>query len=88
MSIRNLDSLFKPTSVAIIGASERAGAIGQLVTRNILDAGFAGSVMVVNPGHREIFGRTSYSDVGSLPETPELTQLVAFVTSSPRGIIK
>ena len=72
MSIRNLDSLFKPTSVAIIGASEYPGALGEVVTRNILDAGFAGTVMLVNPSHRELFGRTSYADVASLPETPEL----------------
>ena len=76
MSIRNLDSLFKPASVAIIGASERPGTIGQLVTRNILDAGFAGAVMLVNPSHREMFGRTSYADVASLPETPELAVIV------------
>ena len=72
MSIRNLDSLFKPASLAIIGASERSGAIGQVVTRNILDGGFAGPVMLVNPGHRELFGRAVYADVASLPETPEL----------------
>lgn len=72
MSIRNFDALFKPASLAIIGASERPGAIGQVVTRNILDGGFAGTVMLVNPGHRELFGRTSYSDVASLPQTPEL----------------
>ncbi|MBK6660261.1 MAG: bifunctional acetate--CoA ligase family protein/GNAT family N-acetyltransferase [Proteobacteria bacterium] len=72
MSIRNLDSLFKPSSIAIIGASERGGAIGQVVTRNILDAGFAGAVMLVNPARRELFGRPVHADVASLPQTPEL----------------
>ena len=72
MSIRNLDSLFNPSSIAIIGASERAGAIGQVVTRNILEAPFSGPVMLVNPARRELFGRTVYADVASLPETPEL----------------
>ncbi len=72
MSIRNLDSLFKPASVAIIGASERPGAIGQVVTRNILEAGFKGPVMLVNPGHDELFGRPVYADVASLPTRPEL----------------
>ena len=72
MSVRNLDSLFKPSSIAIIGASERAGAIGQVVTRNILDAGFAGAVMLVNPARRELFGRPVHADVASLPQTPEL----------------
>ena len=72
MSIRNLNSLFKPASLAIIGASERVGAIGQVVTRNILDGGFAGPLMLVNPRHSEMFGRKVYADIASLPQTPEL----------------
>ena len=72
MSIRNLNSLFKPASLAVIGASERVGAIGQVVTRNILDGGFGGPLMLVNPRHSEMFGRKVYADIASLPQTPEL----------------
>lgn len=84
MSIRNLDSLFKPASLAIIGASERAGAIGQVVTRNILDGGFAGPVMLVNPGRSELFGRPAYADCASLPTTPDL----AIITTPAEAAIK
>jgi len=42
MSVRNLDKLFGPRSVALIGATPRPGAVGALVTRNLRRAGFAG----------------------------------------------
>ncbi len=86
MSIRNLDSLFKPASLAIIGASERPASIGQLVTRNILDGGYAGTVMLVNPAHDNLFGRTSYRDVGSLPQTPELAVITTPAVAAVRVV--
>ncbi len=49
MSVRNLDKLFKPTSVAVIGASNRAGAIGNIVMHNLLKGGFEGPVLPVIP---------------------------------------
>ena len=86
MSIRNLDSLFKPVSVAIIGASERHGAIGQLVTRNILDGVYAGTVMLVNPAHHNMFGRICYPDVRSLPQTPELALITTPAAAAVRVV--
>ena len=52
MSVRNLDKLFRPQSVALIGATPRPGAVGALVARNLRRAGFAGELMFVNPHHR------------------------------------
>ena len=48
MSIRNLDSLFDPRSVAVIGASDRAGSVGATVWRNLREGGFAGPCWAVN----------------------------------------
>ena len=44
MSVRNLDKLFKPRSVALIGATDRAGSVGAVLLRNLRRAGFAGRV--------------------------------------------
>jgi hypothetical protein len=52
MSVRNLDKLLKPQSIALIGATPRPGAVGALVARNLRRAGFAGELMFVNP-HRQ-----------------------------------
>jgi hypothetical protein len=49
MTIRNLDFLFNPKSVALIGASKQPGSVGAVLARNLLRSGFDGPVMPVNP---------------------------------------
>ena len=51
MSVRNLDALFAPSSVAVIGVSERADNVGHVVFRNLRDGGFAGPIWTVDPKH-------------------------------------
>ncbi|RMF88324.1 MAG: GNAT family N-acetyltransferase [Nitrospirae bacterium] len=72
MSVLNLDALFQPTSVAVVGASDRPGAIGGLVMRNLLAGGFSGPVMPVNPKRRAVAGVLTYPDVASLPVVPDM----------------
>ena len=86
MSVRNLDYLFKPASVALIGASTRTGSVGAVVARNLFNAGFKGPVMPVNPHHRAVEGVLAYPDVASLPLTPELAVLCTPPDSVP-GLI-
>ena len=49
MTIRNLDHLFRPRSVALIGASNRDGSLGAVLTRNLVRGGLDGPIMPVNP---------------------------------------
>jgi acetyltransferase len=72
VTVRNLDRLFAPRSVAVIGASNREHSVGAVVTRNLLRGGFAGPVMPVNPKHRAVAGVLAYPDVASLPIAPDL----------------
>ena len=72
MSLRNLEFLFRPQSIAVIGASDRAGSVGATVMRNVLAGGFAGPIYAVNPGHMMVAGRLAYPDVAHLPQTPDL----------------
>lgn len=72
MSIRNLDRMFQPASVALFGASPREHTVGGVVLRNLIDAGFAGQLMLVNPRHASIKDMKVYPDVASLPATPDL----------------
>ncbi len=82
MTIRNLKALFKPQSVAIIGASERPGSIGRILTENLLSAGFTGPVYPVNPHYKQILGVTAYHDVTRLPTVPDLA-----VIATPPGTV-
>jgi acetyltransferase len=72
MSVRNLDKLFRPASVAVIGASDRPHSIGAVAIRNLLAAGFRGPILPVNPKHPAIAGVLAYPDVAALPLTPDL----------------
>lgn len=83
MTVRNLDALFRPRSIAVIGAGTRAGSVGAVLARNLLSAGFAGPVMPVHPRERAINGVYAYHDVASLPETPDLAVLVTPPPSIP-----
>ncbi len=72
MSIRHLDSLFDPRSVAVIGASEQPASVGATVWRNLRAGGFAGPRWAVNPKHSTLAGEAVYADVADLPEAPDL----------------
>ena len=72
MSIRNLDKLFRPRSVALIGASPNPGTVGAVVMRNLQRAGFKGPILPVNPHHESVLGLPAYPDVAHLPQTPDL----------------
>ena len=82
MSIRNLDSLFDPQSVAVIGASERPFSVGGTLWRNMRSSGFAGRVYPVNPKYRELSGQRCHARVADLPEAPELA-----VICTPPGTV-
>jgi acetyltransferase len=72
MTIRNLEFLFKPKSVALIGASRRPGSVGALIARNLFRSGFEGPVMPVNPKHRAIERVLTYADVARRESSPRL----------------
>ena len=72
MSIRNLDRMFAPKSVALIGASPRPGSVGNVLARNLFDGGFAGPILPVNPKHRAIEGVYAYPNIAALPQIPDL----------------
>lgn len=82
-----LTRLFEPQAVAVVGASERAGAIGGIVLRNLLEAGYAGKLYAVNPGHSAISGVRCFPDVSALPAGVELA-VVATPSASVPGVIE
>lgn len=72
MTVRNLNALFKPASVAVIGASKKPQTIGQVAARNLFHAGFDGPIMPVNLTERAVEGVLTYKTVADLPLTPDL----------------
>lgn len=75
MTVRNLDALFNPKSIAVIGASLRAGSIGEMVWSRLSAANFAGPVWPVNPKHRQLNGAAVFAGVSDLPDIPTVAVL-------------
>ena len=86
MTTRNLDALFAPKSVALIGASNRAGSVGEVLARNLMRGGFAGPILPVNP-HETVIGSTlAYRSVADLPMAPDLA-VIATPPAAVPGLI-
>ena len=83
MTVRYLDSLFRPASVAVIGASERPGSIGSVVLQNLKHGGFKGPIWPVNLRHDRIDGAPAWRDVQSLPAAPDLAVICTPAASVP-----
>lgn len=72
MSIRHLEHLFHPASIAVIGASDKPGSVGSVVWRNVRGAGFRGPLWAVNRRAHAVENEPTWSSVASLPQAPEL----------------
>jgi acetyltransferase len=86
MSVRNLEALFAPASVAVIGVSERPDNLGNVVWRNLRGGGFAGPVWLVDHRTRDVAGERTWPDVHSLPGTPDLAVICTPAATVPRLI--
>ena len=72
MGQENLNRIFKPRQVAVVGASEKAGTIGNALMRNLVDGGFAGTVLPVNPKYPTIRGKACVESVSALEKGVDL----------------
>jgi len=72
MTVPRLDALFKPRSIAIVGASDDPERISGRPLRYLREAGYAGPLYPVNPTRATVQGLQSYPSVAALPEVPDL----------------
>ncbi|MFZ5546536.1 MAG: GNAT family N-acetyltransferase [Pseudomonadota bacterium] len=75
MTIRHLDRLLQPASVAVFGASDRPGRVGTTVWRNLRAGAFGGTLMPVNPRLKTLDGLAVASTVSELASPPDLAVL-------------
>ncbi len=68
----NLDYLFMPRSIAVVGASADPTRIGGRPIRSSLDAGFTGSIFPINPKYRQVQGLRCYSSLSEVPQAVDL----------------
>ncbi|WP_422933008.1 acetate--CoA ligase family protein [Sphingobium cupriresistens] len=87
----SLDCLLRPRSVAIVGASDKPGALGASVLANLVRQGFDGDIHLVNPKRTEIGGRPCVASVDDLPEGVHVAVLAiprAGVLDAIRGLAR
>src|SRR6185295_3604485 len=82
-----LAPLLAPERVALVGATEREGALGRLVWQNLAAGGLRGTLSAINPKYKQVFGQSCYARLKDLPEAPELAVIVTPARSVP-GILE
>ncbi|MBI5544789.1 MAG: acetate--CoA ligase family protein, partial [Deltaproteobacteria bacterium] len=65
--LKELDAIFNPKTIAIIGASAKAG-IGNTVLKNLIEGGFSGELFPINPKGGELLGRKAYPTINDVPK--------------------
>ena len=86
MTTRNLDALFAPDAIALIGANDRPGSVGEVVAANLIAGGFKGRLMFVNPLGGRIHGIEAATSVAALPEAPDLA-VIATPAPAVAGLV-
>ena len=78
----SLSSFFQPRSIALVGATDRAGSVGRAIWDNLRC--FSGPVFPVNAKRAEVGGVKAYPNVAALPEAPELVLMVTPASTVPQ----
>jgi acetyltransferase len=81
-----IDAVFRPSSIALVGASDRPGTLGDLIRRNLEATGFKGRVEYVNPVHEQISGRPAFRNVRDLPQPTDVAIIVTPAATIPQII--
>jgi acetyltransferase len=79
----NLDKIFNPKTVAIIGASDVEGSVGHAIVKNLTQQGYAGKVYLVNIRKSEILGVKTYPTVMDIPEVVDLAMIATPAKTVP-----
>lgn len=78
-----VEHIFRPKSVAVIGASNRDGSVGSAIFKNILFGGYRGTLYPVNPTSPSIAGVHAYKSVGEIPDEIDLAMIIVPAPAVP-----
>ncbi len=84
MGIENLNRIFNPRCIAVIGASDRDGSIGAKIFSNLTGAGYKGEVFPVNPFRQTVQGITAYPSVSKIPSEIDLAVIATPAHTVPQ----
>ena len=84
--LSGLEAIFRPRSVAVIGASDNPGKLGYHVMKSLTQGGYPGRIFPVNPGKNEIFGLKTLASLSEVPEKVDLSVIVLPAEQVPKTI--
>ncbi len=82
MSIHNLDSIFRPDSIAVVGASEKKGRVGSAIMRNLMRGGFPGEIYPINANYGHIFDKKAFGSLKHLDKPVDLAVIATPISSA------
>lgn len=74
--VHQLDKIFKPKSIAVIGASTKENSVGHSLFKNLIDSGFKGGLYPINPKVKELLGKPAFKDIKSVSEKVDLAVII------------
>jgi len=86
MPVHYLHPLLAPSSVALVGASERPGSLGRIVYENLLAGGFQGEIHAVNPNHSTVLARPAHASLAAIAQPVDVAVICAPPSAVPRVI--
>jgi acetyltransferase len=86
MTIRNLDKIFQPHRIAVVGASDVPGKVGHILLHNLVGHGYAGVVYPVNARREAVQGIAAYPSLAALPHIPDLAVICTPAATVPELI--
>ncbi|MFH1744799.1 MAG: acetate--CoA ligase alpha subunit [bacterium] len=84
----NLDKLFKPKTIAIIGASDKKGNIGAALMKNLTGSDYNGIVYPVSDKRKEVFSIKCYATIADVPEKIDLVIIAIPAESVPQVVLE
>src|SRR5512135_2789194 len=78
-----LDAIFAPGTVAVIGATERAGSVGRTVLWNLIRNPFGGTIFPINPNRPNVLGIKAYPKLSAVPEPVDLAIIATPAATVP-----
>lgn len=86
-SKRPLNVIFRPKSIAVIGATERENSVGRIIMQNLMNSPFGGIIYPVNSKRKSVLGVRAYTSLEAIPDDIELAVIVIRAEFVP-GIVR
>jgi acetate---CoA ligase (ADP-forming) len=83
IDVAALEKMFRPASIAVVGASPKRGTARNTLVRVLLKHGYKGAIYPVTPSHEEVEGLRAYPSLDALPDTPDLALIITPAETVP-----